>query len=84
MAARDPAVRDAISWPDRGALIWAIQSLGLEERVLRTTMWNLCADHVQLPQQTLCWDAGLVGRLRAALRGVKLLHWNGRELPWLA
>jgi hypothetical protein len=82
-AARDRAVRDAISWHDQGALIWAIQSLGLERRVLRTTMWNLCADHIQLSEKMLSWDDGLVQRLRAVLRGVKLLHWNGRAAPWL-
>src|SRR5579871_6578567 len=29
-AARDARIRDAIAWHDQGALIWAIQSLGLE------------------------------------------------------
>jgi hypothetical protein len=82
-AARDPAVRDAISWHDQGALIWAIQSLGLEGRVLRTTTWNLCVDHAQVSEETLRWDDGLLERLRVALPDVKLLHWNGRRTPWL-
>jgi hypothetical protein len=83
-AVRDRAVRDAISWHDQGALIWAIQSLGLEHRVLESTMWNLCIDRTAVPSQILAWDDGLVQRLRAALPQVKLLHWNGRKVPWLA
>ncbi|MEA2663483.1 MAG: hypothetical protein QOI11_427 [Candidatus Eremiobacteraeota bacterium] len=82
-AARDRAVRDAISWHDQGALIWAIQSLGLEDRVLTTPMWNLCVDNAPVPAETLAWNDGLLERLRAALPEVKLLHWNGRKNPWL-
>jgi hypothetical protein len=82
-AARDRAVRDAISWHDQGALIWAIQSSGLEDRVLRTPMWNLCVDHAPVSEATLAWDDGLLERLRAALPEVRLLHWNGRKTPWL-
>ena len=56
-AACDPAVMNAISWHDQGALIWAIQSLGLEDRVLGSSRWNLCVDHVQLAPQIMKWDA---------------------------
>jgi len=82
-AARDRAVRDAIAWHDQGALIWAIQSLGLEHRVLPSAMWNLCVDRAAVSAETLTWDDGLVERLRAALPDVKILHWNGRQAPWL-
>ena len=82
-AARDRTVRDAISWQDQGALIWAIQSLGLEDRVLPTTMWNLCVRHAAVPAETLRWNDGLLERLRAALPEVRILHWNGRQAPWL-
>jgi len=82
-AAHDRAVREAIAWHDQGALIWAIQSQGLEHRVLDSPLWNFCADHAALDAQTLAWDAGLVDRLRAALPQVRLLHWNGCPLPWL-
>jgi hypothetical protein len=82
-AARDWSVRDAISWHDQGALIWAIQSLGLEHRVLDSPMWNLCVDHAAVPAETLAWDDGLVERLRTALPDVRILHWNGRKAPWL-
>jgi hypothetical protein len=82
-AARDRSVRDAISWHDQGALIWAIQSLGLEDRVLPTPMWNLCVDNAPVSAETLAWNDGLLERLRAALPEVKILHWNGRKSPWL-
>ncbi len=83
-AARDRAVREAIAWHDQGALIWAIQSLGLEDRVLPTALWNLCVDHAPVSAETLTWDDGLVERLRSALPEVRILHWNGRKAPWLA
>ena len=83
-AARDPDVMDAISWHDQGALIWAIQSLGLEDRVVSSPLWNLCVDHVRQPDDVMRWDPGLCDRLRAALPEVRLLHWNGSVAPWLA
>ena len=73
---------NAISWHDQGALIWAIQSLGLENRVLRSARWNLCVDHVRVAPEVMTWDVGLCDRLRAALPDVALLHWNGRSPPW--
>jgi hypothetical protein len=82
-AARDRAVREAISWHDQGALIWAIQSLGLEHRVLPSALWNLCVDNAAVSAETLAWNDGLVERLRAALPEVRILHWNGRKTPWL-
>ena len=81
-ATRDPAVMNAISWHDQGALIWAIQSLGLEHRVLPSPCWNLCVDHIAVPPEIMIWDADLCHRLRAALPEVRLLHWNGRAPPW--
>jgi len=83
-AARVPEVMDVISWHDQGALIWAIQSLGLENRVLESPLWNLCVDHVGLAPEMLRWDRDLCTRLRSALPDVRLLHWNGRPAPWLA
>jgi hypothetical protein len=72
----------SIAWHDQGALIWAIQSLGLQDRVLESPLWNLCVDHVQIPPELLTWDAGLCDRLRKALPQVRLLHWNGSAPPW--
>jgi hypothetical protein len=82
-AARDPEVMDSISWHDQGALIWAIQSLGLQDRVLGSPLWNLCVDHARVPEGAIRWDDGLTGRLRSLLPEVRLLHWNGRPAPWL-
>lgn len=82
-AARNRAVLEAIAWHDQGALIWAIQSLGLEHRVLDTPLWNLCVDRADVPADALRWDDGLLERVRAALPHVKILHWNGRKAPWL-
>jgi hypothetical protein len=83
-AARDAAVRDAIAWHDQGALIWAIQSLGLEHRVLTTALWNLCIDRAGIAADMLVWDERLIDRLRSALPEVRLLHWNGLPVPWSA
>jgi hypothetical protein len=83
-AIRHPAVRETISWHDQGALIWAIQSLGLDDRVLDDCRWNLCVDHVSNRSDVIRWDDDLPRRLRAALPDVSLLHWNGRPAPWLA
>jgi hypothetical protein len=80
-AARDRSVRDAIAWHDQGALIWAIQALGLEHRV-SSSLWNTPVGHAGLPPELLAWDDGLLDRLRAALPEVKILHWNGRPMPW--
>jgi hypothetical protein len=82
-AASDRAVREAIAWHDQGALIWAIQSLGYEHRVLTDTAYNRCIVHANVPPELLGWDAGLVDRLRLALPDIALLHWNGRKAPWL-
>jgi hypothetical protein len=81
-ATRSPAVMSAVAWHDQGALIWAIQSLGLEARVLASDRWNLCVDRAGLPARHLHWDNGLCDRLRARLPDVRLLHWNGRPTPW--
>lgn len=81
-AACDPAVMKAISWHDQGALIWAIQSLGLQHRVLPSPNWNLCVARVALSPEILAWDADLCRRLRTALPDVGLLHWNGQQPPW--
>ena len=81
-AARRPEVLDSIAWHDQGALIWAIQSLGLEDRVLDSPLWNLCADHVSVPEEAAHWDEGISDRLRPLLPEVRLLHWNGASSPW--
>ncbi len=83
-AARDPEVRAAIAWWDQGSLIWGIQSLGMEHRVLDTWKYNLCVTNAPISKSLLGWDDGLIGRLRQRLPDVAILHWNGLKAPWLA
>ncbi|MEA2720376.1 MAG: hypothetical protein QOJ39_2240 [Candidatus Eremiobacteraeota bacterium] len=61
-------VRDeSIAWHDQEALIWAIQSIGLEHRVLESPMWNLSVDRVAAAPEARVWNGGLADRLREAL-----------------
>ena len=83
-AAEDAAIRGAIAWHDQGALIWAIQSVGAEHRVLESWDFNLSVAKAGLPEALLSWDDSLPDRLRAALPAVRVLHWNGRKAPWLS
>jgi hypothetical protein len=81
-AVDDVDVREAISWHDQGALIWAIQCCGLEARVVGTTDWNLCVDHTSIAQRPIPWDAFFLDGVRAAVPNANVLHWNGNEPPW--
>ncbi len=81
-AINDPDARQAISWHDQGALIWAIQSCGLEDRVARSNKWNLCADHTEIAERPILWDDGFLEAVRAAVPYANILHWNGRRPPW--
>ncbi len=83
-AASHAGVLGAIAWHDQGALIWAIQSRGLEHRVLESHRWNFAVANARVPDAVLAWDHGLLGRLRAWLPDVALLHWNGLAPPWAA
>jgi hypothetical protein len=83
-ATEDAAVRDAISWHDQGALIWAIQACGLEHRVAATSEWNLCVDNTPLADRPIPWDHGFLNTARALVPHANILHWNGRSPPWLA
>ena len=78
----DADISDAISWWDQGALIWAIQSLGLEHRVLQDRNWNLCVKHTPLARNPIPYDSEFLPRLRNMLPDVNLLHWNGYPVPW--
>lgn len=83
-ACEDERVRAAVSWHDQGALIWAIQRCGLEDRVLTDREWNLCIRHAPEPARALRWGDGFLDAARAAAPATKLLHWNGNAPPWLA
>ncbi len=83
-ACEDERVRDAISWADQGALIWAIQKCGMEHRVLDSAKWNLCAINTPLSASPIAWDDCFLENVRNAVADANLLHWNGAiKLPWL-
>jgi hypothetical protein len=82
-AVEDPEVRDAISWQDQGALIWAIQRCGLEHRVAPNNTWNMCVDHTALAQARVTWDRDFLAHARTRVPEANILHWNGSPPPWL-
>jgi hypothetical protein len=81
-ACEDPKICDAISWHDQGALIWAIQSTGMQDRVLPSTQWNLCIRHTALARHPLPWNEHFLERVRREVPDANLLHWNGAKVPW--
>jgi hypothetical protein len=81
-AVEDTKVRAAISWHDQGALIWAIQSCGLEHRVAKSTAWNLCVQNTSLAENPLPWDENFLERARTAVPHANVVHWNGCPPPW--
>jgi hypothetical protein len=83
-ACEDSRIREAIAWHDQGALIWAIQKTGLEQRVVDSWQWNLCVRHTALAQQAPPWNPDFLDNLRRAVPQANLLHWNGFPVPWSA
>lgn len=81
-ACHNKQIEKAISWHDQGALIWAIQKHGLEENVLKSINWNLCAKHTKALNKTYCWDKDVTSQLRKDVPEANLLHWNGQKVPW--
>lgn len=82
-AQHDLAVRQAISWHDQGALIWAIQNTGSEHRVLPDTRWNLCVRHSKVVHQQYDWQPEVIDQLIADEPDACVLHWNGHRVPWM-
>jgi hypothetical protein len=84
VARTDLAVRDAISWHDQGALIWAIQNTANEHRMLQDIRWNLCVRHSPaVLRKSYVWGKSVIDELRADEPSANLLHWNGYPVPWL-
>lgn len=82
-ACEDSNVRKAISWHDQGALIWAVQKNGLENRVTKDWKWNLCVVHSQAVNKQYDWNSPrLLEKLREDAPNANLLHWNGNPVPW--
>ena len=82
MARDNIPIREAISWQDQGALIWAIQKTGCEERVLQDTRWNLCVRHSPVANNRYNFGPAALEQLRADEPNAYLLHWNGYPVPW--
>ena len=82
-ACADRRVAEAISWWDQGALIWAIQYCGLQNRVVDTWSWNMCVKHTRALKPSYGWDERTLERLRADVPEANLLHWNGHAPPWI-
>lgn len=76
------SVRDAISWHDQGALIWAIHNCGLEGRILADTKWNLCIRNSLAFGKKYDWQPSVLPTLRTDEPDACLLHWNGFPVPW--
>ena len=81
-ACTDERVRNAMSWWDQGALIWAIQQAGLEDRVVSSWKWNLCVKHTSARGKTYDWNESVPDVLRRDVPEANLLHWNGYAVPW--
>lgn len=75
-------VREAISWWDQGALIWAIQNHGLEDCVEQDTRWNLCVRHTEAFEKKYPWDGQGLVDMRNDVPQASILHWNGTTVPW--
>ena len=82
-ACEDERLHQAISWHDQGALIWAIQKLGMEHRVLDSTDWNLCVRHTCLLEDPLVWDQSFLAKVKQKVPNANVLHWNGAPVPWI-
>jgi hypothetical protein len=82
--------RDAVRWHDQGALIWALQQAGHDDRLLRPRRWNLCVAHTALKDLRLdpqAEDSALqawIEQLRSLEKEAAVVHWNGCPLPWSA
>lgn len=82
-ACNNPLVREAISWHDQGALIWAIQQCGMEHRVLETPAWNLCIRHSAVVKKQPPWGEAFLQTIREIESDANVLHWNGAKMPWV-
>lgn len=83
-ACHNLAIREAISWHDQGALIWAIQKTGQEHRVLNNYSFNLCVKHTPLLSNPLEWSPDVAERIRQIVTDANIVHWNGHRVPWPA
>lgn len=76
-------VKNAISWHDQGALIWAILNNGLEERVEGTYRWNKCVKHTTVRGLKFEWSEEKLKEIQQKVPDANILHWNGQPVPWV-
>jgi len=81
-ACHDISIRDAISWHDQGALIWAIQKTAQEFRVLDNCTYNLCVKHTPLLSSPWVWSRNIAQQFRLMVADANIIHWNGHQVPW--
>lgn len=80
--------REAVRWHDQGALIWALQQAGYDDRLLRPRRFNLCVQHSALRGQRIAGDAdddtlrAWIAEARERERDAATVHWNGHPVPW--
>ena len=80
--------REAVRWHDQGALIWALQQAGYDDRLLRPRRFNLCVQHSALRGQRIAADAdddtlrAWIAQARELEREAATVHWNGHPVPW--
>jgi hypothetical protein len=80
--------REAVRWHDQGALIWALQQAGYDDRLLRPRRFNLCVQHSALRGQRIAADAdddtlrAWIAEARELERDAATVHWNGHPVPW--
>lgn len=79
-AAMNPAQRNWVAWADQGALLWAVQALGLQDRVRDNAVWNFpMQGRESLVQRTLAERRSLKELLCAELPDVRITHWLGAD-----
>ncbi len=75
----EPDLKPLVAWYDQGALIWAVQSIGRADAVLRESTWNCLADRTTRGGRRKYHADRLREEIAAAHPGAAIVHWAGRE-----
>lgn len=75
-------IKNAISWHDQGALIWAILNNSAESKVEKSWKWNLCVKHTAAKEIKFTWSKETLKRIQQIVPEANILHWNGQPVPW--
>lgn len=76
-------IKNAISWHDQGALIWAILNNGVDKNVEKNTTWNQCVKHTAIGNFKFTWSSEMLEEIQKLEPSVNILHWNGQTVPWV-